>query len=320
MPQDGYFPTSDIPDNHSRHPHLSKGFATSVVLALMLFAATAVAQAPRRKGIRAQAAHKNHRHRHHPRRHHHPTAAQSTNPPASGSSTPPPALSGSTAPPAAPTGDPAPLGVPGKWRLAFDDEFNGTSLNTSQWDSSWFNGGTMNNVATSSSNVSVGNGVLTLTLSNNGTGALIHTTQASGRATVAVGDVIEARIWFPGNGTTIYNWPAFWANDTNNYPAGGENDIAEGLGDLTVNYHSPSGTHNQGTVPGVWSAGWHTYALWRQVGHSGVYWDGHLVKSYSTDDNGAPEDIILNVGDGQGPTVTGPAGAVKVDYVRLWHP
>jgi hypothetical protein len=229
---------------------------------------------------------------------------------------------GSVSPPPPPAGgSPSPNGVPGNWKLVFDDEFNGTSLDTSQWDSSWFNGGTMNNVATSPSNVSVANGVVNLTLSNSTTGALIHTTQAAGRATLAVGDVVEGRIWFPGNGTQVYNWPAFWANDTNHYPAGGENDIAEVLGgQLTVNYHSPSGAHNQGAVPGYWGDAWHTYALYRQAGHCDVYWDGHLVKSYSTDDDGAPEDIMLNIGAGEGPTMTGPAGAVKVDYVRLWAP
>jgi hypothetical protein len=293
MPKGGYVPTHDVPEKPSPHLHLRKCMYILAIFAGLAFAATAFAQSPRRHAIRKQLAQKHRRHRQRHHQHHDPPATQSTT---------------------------HPVGVPGNWTLSFDDEFNGTSVNTSQWTNSWFNGGTMNNVATSPSNVSVGGGVLTLTLSSSGTGALIHTTQATGRATVAVGDVVEARIWFPGHGTTIYNWPAFWANDTDNYPAGGENDIAEGLGDLTVNYHSPSGTHNQGSVPGVWSAGWHTYALWRQAGHCDVYWDGQLVKSYSTDDDAAPEDIILNVGAGEGPTVTGPAGAVKVDYVRVWRP
>jgi hypothetical protein len=205
--------------------------------------------------------------------------------------------------------------------LSFDDEFNGTSLDPTQWDGSWFNGGSMNNVTTPATNVTENNGYVTLTLSSRLSGALIHTTQSPGRATVAVGDVVEARIWIPGDGTNVYNWPAFWANDTNNYPAGGENDIAEVLGgQLTVNYHSPSGAHNQGAVPGYWGSAWHTYALYRQAGHCDVYWDGVKVKSYSTSDNGSPEDIIFNIGQGQGPTVTGAAGAVKIDYVRVWHP
>jgi hypothetical protein len=273
---------------------------------------------PTRKSRHHNRTRKSRHHRHRGKTRHHgngrPTPPSGSNP--SGSNP-----SGSVPPPPPSGGSPSPNGIPGNWKLGFDDEFNGTSLDTSQWDSSWFNGGTMNNVASSPSNVSVANGVLTLTLSNSTTGALIHTSQAAGRATLAVGDVVEARIWFPGNGTQLYNWPAFWANDTNNYPAGGENDIAEVLGgQLTVNYHSPSGAHNQGAVPGYWGDAWHTYALYRQAGHCDVYWDGNLVKSYSTDDDGAPEDIMLNIGAGEGTTMTGPAGAVKVDYVRLWAP
>ncbi|MGZ6615946.1 MAG: hypothetical protein ACXVFQ_16125, partial [Solirubrobacteraceae bacterium] len=83
--------------------------------------------------------------------------------------------------------------MPGNWTLKWNDEFNGAGLNTAQWEGSWFNGGSMNNVATSAGNVSEGNGYVTLALSDPSTGALIHTTQASGRATVAVGDVVEAR-------------------------------------------------------------------------------------------------------------------------------
>ncbi|MGH3743552.1 MAG: glycoside hydrolase family 16 protein [Mycobacteriales bacterium] len=180
----------------------------------------------------------------------------------------------------------------------------------------------MNTVGTSPQNVRVSGGVASLRLSNAHMGALIHTTQAPGRPTLPVGGVVEARIWFPGNGSQLYNWPAFWANDTDNYPSGGENDIAEVLtpGMLTVNYHSPSGTHNQGGVPGRWSNSWHTYALHRLADHCDVYWDGVLVKSYRTDDNGSPEDIIFNVGAGTGPTMVGAAGALRIDYVRIWSP
>jgi hypothetical protein len=216
-----------------------------------------------------------------------------------------------------------PDGPTGTWHLAFDSEFNGTSLDPG-WTNSWFSGGAMNNVATQASNVSEGNGVLTLTLSSSGQGALVHTTQAAGDWSLPVGGVVEARIKFPGNGSEIDNWDAFWANDTSNYPAGGENDIAEndgaGPGQLAVNYHSPSGAHNQGAVPGYWGGAFHTYTLWRHANSCDVYWDGQLVKSYPTDDDGAAEDIILNVGQGSGPAVTGPAGAMEVDCVRGWTP
>jgi hypothetical protein len=218
--------------------------------------------------------------------------------------------------------NPVPVGVPGNWTLAFDDEFNGTAVNTSNWAVG--DGDTVNNVTTTPANVSEGGGYLTLTLSNSSTGAVIcgggWDTPCSGYApdgpTLPVGGYAEARVWFPGLGTTIYNWPAWWASGPD-WPAAGEVDIAEGLGTLTVNYHSPSGAHNQGTVPGTWSNGWHVYGVYRHATSDDVYWDGTLVKSFPTDDNGQPEALILNVGSGN-KAAYGTASQVKVDYVRVW--
>ena len=131
-----------------------------------------------------------------------------------------------------------------------------------------------------------------------------------------VGDYAEAEIDFAGSGTTIDNWPAWWASGPN-WPAAGENDIAEGLGTLTVNYHSPSGAHNQGTVPGTWAGSFHTYGIYRIATKSYVYWDGKLVKSYSTNDNGKPENLILTMGAAN-TLAYGTSGRMLVDYVRVW--
>jgi hypothetical protein len=215
---------------------------------------------------------------------------------------------------------PKPVGVPGTWTLAFDDEFNGTALDRSKWSPHWFiEGGNQNNVNTYASNVAVGGGQLSLTLASSNSGASVSTNPHGGATTgyeLGYG-YTEARIYFPGNGTQIYNWPAWWT-DGQSWPSNGENDIAEGLGTMTVNYHSSSGSHNQGTVPGVWSNAFHTYGLYRQPGKCAVYFDGVLVKSYSTDDAGAPEYLILNVGAHSSGNVYGSSGAVKVDYVRAW--
>jgi hypothetical protein len=219
------------------------------------------------------------------------------------------------------TGDPMPNGPAGPWTLAFDDEFNGTALDTSKWAPHWFvEGGNQNNVGTYASNVSVANGNLMLRLASATSGASVNTESNSGYA-VRVGGYAEARVYFPGSSTEpIYNFPAWWISG-NPWPAGGEHDIAEGLGgDLTVNYHSPSGSHNQGAVPGTWDNAFHTYGVYRKASSADVYWDGKLVKSYPTDDNAAGEYLILNVGaSGSRAAVTGAAGAIKVDYVRAWR-
>lgn len=220
------------------------------------------------------------------------------------------------------TGTPVPLGVPGTWTLAFDDEFDGTALDASKWDPNWYGeGGTMNNVATYASNVSVSGGYARLVLSSSNAGALIHTGYQAGRYTLPVGGYAEARVLFPGGGSSgpdIYNWPAWWASGPS-WPAAGEHDIAEGLsGQLTVNYHSPSGPHNQGAPPGAWGSAFHVYGVFRGPGYADVYWDGVKVESYPTDDDGQPQELIVNVGAG-GTEMLGAAGAVLVDYVRAWR-
>jgi hypothetical protein len=221
-----------------------------------------------------------------------------------------------------PSGDPQPTGVPGTWTLSFDDEFDGTAIDTNKWSPCWFypTCGTQNNVSTSPANVKVANGNLVLTLASSSSGASVETNPKGG---AKVGyqfqyGVAEARIWFPGDSTHCYNWPAWWT-DGQSWPANGENDIAEVLGgQMTVNYHSSSGSHNQGAVPGYWCGGYHTYTLNRQVGHANVYYDGTLVKSYSTDDGGALQYLIINVGSSSYPAY-GAASQVKVDYVRAWQ-
>jgi hypothetical protein len=209
-------------------------------------------------------------------------------------------------------------GASGWGTPAFDDEFSGTTLNTNNWTT--LNGDTQNNVNLYTSNVSVSDGDLILTLASSNSGAEVRSSKADGAGVgyaLPVGGFAEARIDFPGNGTTIYNWPAWWTSGPD-WPAAGESDIAEGEGTLTVNYHSPAGANNGPTVPGTWSNGFHTYGLYRGSNYCDVYYDGTLVRTYSTDDNGQPEPLVINVGTYSTGSVYGTASEVKVDYVRAW--
>lgn len=249
-----------------------------------------------------------------------PSPVATTPAPAPSTASPTPTAAPTTAAPA-PAGT-APVGGPaGNWTLKFNDDFNGTAIDTTKWSPSWFGGGTMNHVATPSSNVSVHDGAAWLTLSDSGHGALISTNPNGGAKPgyTFTNGYIEARILFPGSGTNgCHNWPAFWT-DGQSWPTNGENDIAEVLsGQMTVNYHSGGpNSKNQGAVPGVWCGGWHTYGLYRTAGHAEVYYDGQLVKSYATDEL-APQYIIVNVGTGSN-AVYGAASQVAVDYVRGWQ-
>lgn len=216
-------------------------------------------------------------------------------------------------------GPPMPSGVSGNWRLAFDDEFNGDSLDRSYWADDWFGGKAMNDVSTRPSNVHVSDGDLILTLSSARSGALVDTdpSQVKPGFQFGTGYFIEARIYFSGTGASIYNWPAFWT-DSHNWPTSGEIDIAEGLSKLSANYHSSSGANNQ-VIPGVWSNGWHTYAVDRESGMNYVYWDGKLVRSYKTNDDGALQYLVINLGTVPGHAITGVTSQMKVDYVRAWQ-
>ncbi len=227
------------------------------------------------------------------------------------------------APTASPVGDYPALG--------FADEFDGSALAGDRWAPCWFPAsytgdrcGRMNGSATVQSNVQVGGGVLTLTQQDAEHGALVSSRPdpySGVRGFELREGYAEARIWFPGDGETVYNWPAWWLNGPRPGYGDGENDIAEGLGRLTVNYHDARGAHAQGAVPGVWTDAFHTYGIHRRPGRSDVYYDGRLVASYPTTDELAPQYLVLNVGakDAWG-RVVGPASAVRVDWVRVWVP
>jgi hypothetical protein len=201
--------------------------------------------------------------------------------------------------------------------LVFDDEFSGSALDLSKWSSSWFGGGVMNNTSTSPANVSVANGVLTLTLSALNVGALVSTNPSGGASPgfqMTYG-YAEARILFPGSATTCNDWPAFWT-DGQSWPTNGEIDIAEGLGTLTSNYHSNAGANNSNTIAGSWCGSWHTYGVDREPGINTIYWDGQPIRSYASNDAGAPQYLILNIGSGEGADAIGTN--LQIDYVRAW--
>jgi len=224
----------------------------------------------------------------------------------------------------------------------FDDEFNGTSVNTSVWQTTcpdW--SGTLNggNVA---GNVSESGGALVLTESASGQGACVETSDYAGAAGYRFSGYgfAEARVSFPGSGSTIYDWPAWWlvgANDNTvapNNATGDETDIAEGLGGkLTATEHywhtsgcSVSDNDNgcQQQLPiasGSYGDSYHTFGVDREAGETTVYYDGTSIGTLPTKDGGKPVWLVFNVGDGEwgGSQVYGANGTMKVDYARVWQ-
>ncbi len=217
-----------------------------------------------------------------------------------------------------------PLGVAGSWATSFDDEFDGRSLDTSKW--STMDGQRVNGITALASNISVSDGFLHLTLSDPHHGAEVSSAPFDGVRPggylFPVGSYAEARVMFPGNGTSIYNWPAWWTSSGPAWPAGGEFDIAEAMDTLWTVYHGANGARYGASIPGVWSNEFHVYGVYRAVDHADIYWDGKKIASYPTADNGAGQGLLLTLGNGPwgGALVTGAGSQVEVDYVRAWRP
>ena len=223
-----------------------------------------------------------------------------------------------------PVGDP--LGR--NWTGVLDDEFNGTSIDTSKWVA--LNGWGNNNVTSNAKNCTESGGNLILALPGDGTGCDLYSSKRYGAGVNAhdllVGDYVEARIWFPGPGSaptsTIDNWPAFWAYDGSGNWNAGEIDIAEALGHMEANYHSTSVNLNL-NPPGNWANSWHVFGVYRAATQDQIFYDGALVGTFATSDNGGPESIMFTSGRTNAccgaPSVTGPAANVLVDWVREWN-
>jgi hypothetical protein len=166
-----------------------------------------------------------------------------------------------------PVGDPQGI----SWTLAFDDEFNGTSIDPTKWvvynDPAEGCPGTAatchpdhdnNGVASSTASCREGafgpNGEGVLDLDTNGTNGcdiasawVPYTrslTQNGANAwELAVGDYVEARVWMPAcpgcdNGfDPVANWSSWWTSGAS-WPDNGEYDMVEGSSKATCSYHS----------------------------------------------------------------------------------
>jgi beta-glucanase (GH16 family) len=226
------------------------------------------------------------------------------------------------------------------YQLVWSDEFNGTSVNTSNWAFETGGGGWGNNELEyyQSSNATVSNGNLVITAKRQTVGSNQYTSarmKTQGKHQFTYGR-IEARIKMP---TVQGMWPAFWMLGANigsvGWPKCGETDIMEhintdnkiyGTIHWYVNGHVSYGG-NTTTTP----ASYHVY---------GVVWDANSIQwqvdgvTYATanianniNNTGAfhlPFFIILNMavgGNWPGNTIDNsklPA-SMYVDYVRVYQ-
>jgi TPP-dependent pyruvate/acetoin dehydrogenase alpha subunit len=225
----------------------------------------------------------------------------------------------------------APFGIAGSWNIKFDDEFNGTSLDTSKWNKGWFGSGITGPVGSGEqqcydpAQVTTTSGFLNLSLIAK-TESCAGTTKpyasgmvnSNGKYQFTYG-AAEARMYLPAaSAGIIANWPAFWT-DGQNWPADGEMDIMEGLGGhAAAHFHSPSG--GPGINPSGDYTGWHTFGSEWAPGRVTYYYDGKSIGSITSGITSSPMYLILNnaIDNNYGGPKLAPAN-VQVDYVRVWQ-
>jgi beta-glucanase (GH16 family) len=232
---------------------------------------------------------------------------------------------------------------PGDWVLKFDDEFNGTQLDTANWSTGWLASGITGPVNSTEeecydpAQVTESGGTLNLNLiTKSESCGIADPVYASGIVNTAgkfsyTYGFVQTRVWLPaatGQPGEIADWPGVWT-DGQNWPADGENDIVEGIGGQACSHFhsavSPSGVGASrgaakrpdlsGCASGDY-AGWHTFGADWEPGSVTYYYDGKNVGSVTTGITSAPMFLIIDYA--AGPPFQSPS-TMKIDYVRVWQ-
>ena len=227
---------------------------------------------------------------------------------------------------------PVPTGVHGAWQLKFDDEFSESSLDLSKWSTGWFGSGITQAVNTTGeqncydpSMVSLAGGALNLqaTLQRESCGGTSQPYAASlintdGKFSYTYG-MYEARVWMPGTGGKIADWPAIWA-DGQNWPYDGEIDVVEGLsGDSCFHFHySGGGPGGCSDITNV-TQGWHTFAADWEPGSIVFYYDGTAVGRETVGVTNQPMYLILDLAVPNSSWASATSQTMRVDYIRVWQ-
>jgi beta-glucanase (GH16 family) len=233
-----------------------------------------------------------------------------------------------TSPPLRPAGNPA-----GTWHLVFDGTFTGRALNTADWSTGWLANGITPPVSRGElecydpARVTVSGGALNLSLIRQPhlcggrvrpySSGMVNT---DGKFQFTYG-LMQARIWLPGQGGQISNWPAFWT-DGQNWPEDGEIDVLEGLGGKACwHFINPAAVRGN-CVAGTFYNGWHTFGADWEPRSITYYYDGRVVGRIKSGITHAPMYLILNNATTHLYQIPLQVPAdMRVAYVRVWqHP
>jgi len=252
---------------------------------------------------------------------------------------------GSTPPPPPPPPTGAPPGFP---NLIWSDEFNGTTINGSNWTydlgNSGFGNNELQNYTNRAENARIENGMLVIEARRENLGGSAYTSarlKTQGRQSFGANTWIEARIRVPqGQGI----WPAFWtlgnSISTIGWPSCGEIDIMEMRGQNpfqnlgTMHWANDNGSYASygGNITSSVSLadGFHVFAMSRTTTTMRWYLDGVQYHEAniagginSTSEFQAQFFILLNVAVGGNFVGSPNAGTpfpqqMRVDYVRVW--
>ncbi len=227
------------------------------------------------------------------------------------------------------------------YQLAWSDEFDGSSVNTSNWTFETGGGGWGNNEKQyyQSSNASVANGLLSITARKQSVGGNAYTSArmiTKDKRQFTYGR-IEARIKMPlGQGL----WPAFWMLGSNintvQWPGCGEIDIMEHVNSGneilgTMHWNGSNGYTYYGGNTQTSPENYHVYRVdWTPTGISwsvdgNVYHTANIANSVnSTEEFHRPFFLLLNLAVGgnlSSQTIDDsklPA-TMYVDYVRVYN-
>ncbi|MEV5437071.1 glycoside hydrolase family 16 protein [Streptomyces sp. NPDC052682] len=237
--------------------------------------------------------------------------------------------------------------VPGRWNLAFHDEFHGSELNTERWATcyDWNREGCTNNGNDEDqwylpSQASVGRGALTLAAERRTTrgsdgekypwrSGMISTGRdywdARPRRTFTYG-YFEAAIRIPPQAGMF---PAFWMMPASRFTPP-ELDIMEFLGNtrqvlMYTHWRTPEGDRSErGTYgPEAFPAKYHVFALLWTPDELSWYVDG--VRRFRVTDAEriphVPMEVLVNlaVGVPNSPPPSVDSAEMKVDWVRVWQ-